>query len=163
MKEDTRFLIAGITFIALAMLVFLFAGCHDGPTTIDEDDQTLNTPTVSTNPAHPTKPTKPTKPEKPKPGTVTPQQPGPAVHSEAGDYVGRANGDRPTWRFSKPMTSYPKTFVVTIPGCVTRSISNNGVRYESGGLIVKQSDIAGYGMAIVMASTCHSTEATVTY
>jgi len=93
--------------------------------------------------------------------TTTPTSTG--TTTETLSYNGRYNGDRPTWYGKKKLSAYPATITIDIPGCITKTISNNGSRYESGGLIVKQSDVSGRGMAIVMASSCKSTSASVRY
>ena len=81
-----------------------------------------------------------------------------ASGTEEGRYAGRHNGDRATWYFSKPMRDYPQQFTVVVDGCVTVEVpSNNGTRYVSGdGTIVKQSDVRGRGLAVVVPSSCHS-------
>jgi hypothetical protein len=87
-----------------------------------------------------------------------------ANKTESGRYHGRHNGDRPTWYFSKNFNQYPSPITVNIPGCLAnKSITHNGVRYESGGLILKQSDVSGRGMAMVMSSSCQSETATIAY
>ena len=84
--------------------------------------------------------------------------------TEYGKFAGRTNGDRPTWYFSKRMSSYPSKFMLTVEGCRSDiSITNNGSRYESGIVIVKQSDVAGRGMAVVYHSSCKSETAYVVY
>lgn len=95
------------------------------------------------------------------PAATTPVTTG--TTTEQCKYAGRFNGDRPTFYCSKKMASYPAKLTIDIPGCITKTISNNGTRYESGGLIVKQSEVSGRGMAIVMASSCKSTSASVRY
>jgi hypothetical protein len=86
------------------------------------------------------------------------------IRTETGTYHGRHNGDRPTWYFSKDLKDYPTPIMVDIPGCFTnRLIEHDGVRYESGGLILKQSDVSGRGMAIVAPSSCTSETATIAY
>lgn len=83
--------------------------------------------------------------------------------TEVCSYAGRFNGDRATWYCKKKMNQYPSRLTVVIPGCVTKTISNNGSRYDSGGLIVKQSEVSGRGMAIVIESSCKSKSASVRY
>ena len=83
---------------------------------------------------------------------------------EVGSYSGRYNGDRPTWYFSKKMKSYPSTFYITISGCVSDlKVSNNGSRWEGSGIIAKQSDVSGRGLAVVGASSCKSSSAYIEY
>ena len=78
---------------------------------------------------------------------------------EIAKYHGRTNGNRPTWYFSKKMAQYPQTFTIVINGCPGLTVtSNNGVRFEKNGIIVKQSDVAGRGMAVVVPSSCQSTQ-----
>lgn len=95
------------------------------------------------------------------PAATTPTSTG--TTTEQCKYAGRFNGDRMTAYCSKKMSQYPATITIIIPNCITKTISNNGTRYESGGLIVKQSDVSGRGMAIVMASSCKSASASVRY
>ena len=83
--------------------------------------------------------------------------------TEKGRYVGRGNGNRPTWYFSKKMKSYPKTFKVVIKGCSKITVSNNGTRYESDGVLVKQSDVSGRGMAVLGTSSCGSKSSYIKY
>ncbi len=79
-------------------------------------------------------------------------------------YNGRTNGNRPTWYYSKKMSSYPGTFTLNISGCRTGIVvSNNGSRWESGGYLVKQSDVSGRGMAVLAPATCNSTSSYITY
>ena len=83
---------------------------------------------------------------------------------ESGSYSGRYNGDRPTWYFSKSMKSYPSTFYITISGCVSDlKVKNNGSRWEGSGVIAKQSDVSGRGLAVVGASSCKSSSAYIEY
>lgn len=79
-------------------------------------------------------------------------------------YVGRTNGDRPTWYGNKKMNQYPKVFVVTIEGCTQFSVNdNNGKREVNNGVIVKQSDVSGRGLALVGLRSCKATEASISY
>jgi len=78
-------------------------------------------------------------------------------NTEDGRYVGRHNGNRPTWYFSKNMRDYPQQFTVVVDGCVTVEVtSNNGTRFVSGTTIVKQSDVPGRGMAVIASAGCYS-------
>lgn len=78
-------------------------------------------------------------------------------------YHGRHNGDRPTWYGADVMVNYPRTLTVTIPNCVTRTITHDGNRYDRNSLIVKQSDVSGRGLAVIYSSSCKSTTATISY
>lgn len=78
-------------------------------------------------------------------------------------YHGRYNGDRPTWYASRNMREYPKVFTVEIPGCVKMTIKNNGHRYEKNGIIVKQSDVRGRGMAVIYKSSCRGKQAALIF
>ncbi len=74
---------------------------------------------------------------------------------EEGRYHGRHNGDRAQWYFSKPMRDYPDEFTVVIPECAeVRVTGNNGVRFTSGSMVVKQSDVTGRGLCVVIGSQC---------
>lgn len=84
--------------------------------------------------------------------------------TEYGNYVGRTNGDRPTWYFSKTMSRYPTTFELNIPGCATGvTVTNNGTRWESGSYLAKQSDVTGRGLAVLAPSSCSSSTAYIVY
>ena len=79
----------------------------------------------------------------------------PPGDGEVGRYHRRANGDRPIWYFKKNMEKYPKSFRVVIPGFIDEVVVNqDGKRYngKSGGLLIKQSDVSGRGMAIICSS-----------
>jgi hypothetical protein len=79
-------------------------------------------------------------------------------------YNGRTNGNRPTWYYAKKMSSYPKTFTLNVSGCRTGIVvSNNGSRWESGGYLVKQSDVSGRGMAVLAPSGCNPSGSYITY
>jgi len=83
---------------------------------------------------------------------------------ETGTYWGVYNGGRPQWYFKKKMSQYPKTIKVVISGCITKTISNNGSRYEgSNGFVAKQSEVSGRGMAVVGPYGCASKTAYVEY
>lgn len=83
---------------------------------------------------------------------------------ERGDYHGRTNGDRPTWYFNKDMKDYPEMFSVSVEKCgAPVEVTNNGVRFDQRGYLVKQSDVAGRGMAVLWPATCQSTEAHIVY
>lgn len=109
----------------------------------------------------------PIKPEKPeeeeeKPGDTAEEEIGSTVENAM--YRGLTNGDRPTWYFSKTMASYPKVFKVVAEGCTSEVVTNNGTRYEGdNGLIVKQSDVAGRGMAMLVKKGCGNGKAYVVY
>lgn len=83
--------------------------------------------------------------------------------TDKGSYHGRTNGNRPTWYFPKNMSQYPSTFTVSIAGCSSFRVANNGKRYVTGGYIVKQSHVSGRGVALLAPSSCGSRVATITY
>lgn len=84
--------------------------------------------------------------------------------TEEGTYWGRFNGNRPTWYYSKTMAEYPQQFTVVIEGCVIVEVTNNnGIRFESGDTIVKQSDVPGRGMAVIGAASCYSKTSYINY
>jgi len=78
-------------------------------------------------------------------------------------HSGFTNGDRSTWYGAKKMSEYPSPLRVQIDGCVDISISHNGHRYESGGLLVKQSDVYGRGIAVLVERSCRSKVARLVY
>lgn len=85
---------------------------------------------------------------------------------EDGLYWGRHNGDRATWYFTKKMSEYPISLVVDVPGCYSGlQVINNGVRWVDpvSGLIVKQSDVAGRGLALITPASCKYKAATLSY
>ncbi len=72
-------------------------------------------------------------------------------------YHGLTNGGRPTFYFDRNMGTYPARFTVTVVGCATVEVpNNNGHRHEGGGLVIKQSEVAGRGMAVVATAACRS-------
>ncbi len=88
----------------------------------------------------------------------------PTSGTEEGLYWGRYNGNRPTWYYSKTMASYPQQFTVVIEGCATVEVtSNNGIRFESGATIIKQSDVPGRGMAVIGSAGCYSKRSYINY
>lgn len=87
--------------------------------------------------------------------TETSTTPAATISKEYGTYWGTPNGGRPQFYFKKKMNQYPKTFKLVIAGCVNRTITNNGSRFEgSNGLVVKQSEVSGRGMAVVGPYGC---------
>jgi len=93
--------------------------------------------------------------------------PAPAAASsgrEKGVYHGRFNGNRPTWYLGKTMGRYPQQFTVVIDGCGSIQVtSNNGHRFSSGSIVVKQSDVPGRGMAVVGSPACGSRSCYIEY
>ncbi len=84
--------------------------------------------------------------------------------TEYGVYWGRFNGNRPTWYYSKTMAEYPQQFTVVIEGCATVEVtSNDGIRFESGDTIIKQSDVPGRGMAVIGSAACYSKTSYINY
>lgn len=156
--------------VVLAVVVSLFAlfGCENHnaePSSVSgADSEHIAFPAFPNFPALPKPPggtVSTTETVATTPAATTPVSTG--TTTEQCKYAGRFNGDRMTAYCSKKMSQYPATITIIIPGCITKTISNNGRRYESGGLIVKQSEVYGRGMAIVMASSCKSTSASVRY
>ncbi len=83
---------------------------------------------------------------------------------EVGSYHGRFNGNRPTWYFSRKMKNYPSQFTVVIEGCGTVEVtSNNGVRFESNGIVIKQSHVSGRGMGVIGQGACGSAYSYIKY
>jgi hypothetical protein len=76
------------------------------------------------------------------------------------DYFGLTNGGRPTFYWYIDMAAFPATFTLEIPGCLSATVENNGVRWEGYGWILKQSHVIGRGMALI-GSGCYATEAYV--
>ena len=96
--------------------------------------------------------------------TSTTAVPEATKQKESGKYHGRYNGDKPTWYFGKKMSGYPSTIYITVSGCVNNvKVSNNGKRWTGSGLIVKQSEVSGRGMAVLAPSSCKSKSAYVEY
>ncbi|MDR3088967.1 MAG: hypothetical protein LBU39_04020 [Desulfobulbaceae bacterium] len=153
MKRHNMYLLAGMLTLALV------CGCDD-----DDDDESVpatsgaavSSPVVSSSSSDggSTSAT---------PTETTPTQ---TTKTEYGAYDGRHNGDRPTWRWTRTMRAFPATFTLNIPGCYSNiAVKNNGTRFVSSqGVIVKQSDVAGRGVAVVAPSSCRSTQkASITY
>jgi hypothetical protein len=84
---------------------------------------------------------------------------------EDGIWWGLHNGGRPTFYFRHLMKDYPETFIVVEKDCETATVINNGHRFETSNLIVKQSDVGGRGMALTnQAGKCTwSREAHILY
>jgi hypothetical protein len=62
------------------------------------------------------------------------------------------------------MKDLPAQFTLDIPGCYNNiQVANNGVRYETSGIVIKQSD--GHpGISVLAPSSCKSTQpAVITY
>lgn len=131
--------IAGVLVLAMLFL----GGCSD-----DDDDVASATGASSTTTTQ----------------TSTTAVPEAAKQKESGKYHGRYNGDKPTWYFGKKMSGYPSTIYITVSGCVSNvKVSNNGKRWTGSGLIVKQSEVSGRGMAVLAPSSCKSKSAYVEY
>jgi len=74
---------------------------------------------------------------------------------ENGYYHGVHNGNRPTFYLKHLMKDYPRTFTAVLERCETVTVINDGYRFESSKLILKQSDVGGRGMALTtQASGC---------
>lgn len=87
--------------------------------------------------------------------------PGEAV--EVASYFGVTNGGRPTFYFSQLMSAYPSSFTIDVEGCARVLVSNDGVRFEGGGLVVKQSEVPGRGMGVIALPSCTSSRCYLTY
>lgn len=143
-----------LTLFAILLLTIGLSGC-DWPWEDDDDDievsSSSGTATVST-----------TSSEDSEEGDDTETQS--SGITENGGYVGRTNGDRPTWYFSKTMSRYPSSFELNIPGCASGlTVTNNGTRWEYGGYLAKQSDVAGRGLAVLAPASCSSSTAYIVY
>lgn len=79
-------------------------------------------------------------------------------------YFGTTNGGRATWYCNRSMNSFPKEFYLTIVNCGKpnheihkKLITNNGTRYEDSTVILKESEVGGRGMGIILpANVCHN-------
>ncbi len=80
---------------------------------------------------------------------------------EKADYTGRANGNRPHFRFDKPMGNYPATFKF-IATDYSATIKNNGRRYQSGSLVAKNGEHTGK-LVIVAPSSCKATSGKIVW
>lgn len=110
----------------------------------------------------------PPDPEDPEEPTEPTPDPDKEIVIESGIYWGRHNGDRPTWYFKGDMKDYPVGTIFKVEGGPTFVLkSNNGTRYETTvgdyKIIVKQSDVTGRGLALVVSKNCMATKATLTY
>jgi len=67
-------------------------------------------------------------------------------------YRGLTNGGRPTWYFNEKADSLKgKDLVLKVPGMEDVAVKKfNGSRFEKGTLIIKQSDVAGRGIAVLI-------------
>ena len=97
--------------------------------------------------------------------SMTPQGFGLTLVEEEAIWWGFFNGGRPTYYFQHFMDDYPATFTLTKVGCETVTVVNNGHRFETSNLILKQSDVPGRGMALTtQAGQCATqTKAYVRY
>lgn len=107
---------------------------------------------------------------KPEPPVVVPVPEPPKENigvREKGQWFGRHNGGRGTWYFAKLMRQYPKEFYIEVPGCLQRTlVKNNGSRWElggQGGYVIKQSDVPGRKMALIVPAGCRSRECFIYY
>jgi hypothetical protein len=71
---------------------------------------------------------------------------------EEGIWWGWHNGGRPTFYFRHLMMDYPPTFRLVQAGCEDVTVINNGHRFTTKYIIVKQSDVPGRGMALTNQS-----------
>jgi hypothetical protein len=72
---------------------------------------------------------------------------------EMGDYIGKTNGGMPTFYFSRNMSQYPEKLFLTVKNVLPRTeIQNNGVRWDNGNVVLKQSEVSGRGMGLVVRS-----------
>jgi len=69
--------------------------------------------------------------------------------SETAVYFGTTNGGLPTWYFSNHMSTYPTSFTLTLKGCGSATVDNNGHRWTGLGCILKQSEVYGRGMGLI--------------
>lgn len=135
--------IAGVVLLAMLFL----GGCSD------DDDDVASSATGASSSTTTTQTS-----------TTTTTDAAATKQKENGKYHGRYNGDKPTWYFGKKMSGYPSTFYITVTGCVSDvKVSNNGKRWTGSGLIVKQSEVSGRGMAVLAPSSCKSKTAYVEY
>jgi len=67
---------------------------------------------------------------------------------EEGVWWGLHNGGRPTFYFAHYMKDYPPAFIMVQDKCETVVVENDGHRFETNKIIVKQSDVGGRGMAL---------------
>ena len=134
--------IAGVLVLAMLFL----GGCSH-----DNDDDVVSSATGASSSTTTTQ----------TPTTTVPEA---TKQKESGKYHGRYNGDKPTWYFGKKMSGYPSTIYITVSGCVNNvKVSNNGKRWTGSGLIIKQSEVSGRGMAVLAPSSCKSKSAYVEY
>lgn len=84
-------------------------------------------------------------------------------------YWGRHNGDRPTWYGNKVLKAYPSSVRVIVEGFYDKTVNVSGKRpnntdgYEDSKIIVKQSDVPGRGLALVVHRSCKSKVAYLEY
>lgn len=145
------------------ILLLLLMSCSSDPeqsSVSGSDSEKISFPQF---PNFPTLPQPPTTKPTTEGSTTTPTTTPSASKTEQCKYAGRFNGDRMTAYCSKKMSQYPAKITIDVPGCVNKTIPNNGTRYQDSYLIVKQSEVSGRGMAIVVNSSCKSTTAYVKY
>jgi len=102
-------------------------------------------------------PAEPIEPDTPEPTVPTeptePTDPETFAQSQVCDYFEITNGNRPTWYCYKPMASYGKRIRVVVAGHLDATFDNDGTRWEGNGWVVKESEVAGRGLAIVGPNT----------
>ena len=76
---------------------------------------------------------------------------------------GLTNDDQPTFYGKKNFNEYRSPMRLVIKGCLEKVIEHNGVRYESGSLVIKKSEVKNRGMGVIYSKSCKSKTATVEY
>ena len=85
------------------------------------------------------------------------------IVKETAFYYGKTNGGMPTWYGKKNMWEYPKKFTVIVEGCETTEVINNGHRWDTGLTVVKQSELGGRPMGIIVRNCPSSTVCHIIY
>lgn len=80
-------------------------------------------------------------------------------------YHKRTNPDRATFYAYKSMSSFPSEFKVFVPGYYDQGVlvENRGNRFEKGRFLVKESDVPGRGLTVLVPSDYKGTEAYIKY
>ncbi len=92
-----------------------------------------------------------------------PPGPAPPLTKEKLEWFRPTNGDRGTWYGARYMNQYPKDMYLTVPGCLASThVTNNGTRWERGGqagYVIKQSEVTGRHIALIVPRGCRSKKA----
>ena len=101
----------------------------------------------------------------PEPTVAPTPEPTPVTgYEEKARFHGYSNPDRPTFYFAHRMDWYPREFRIVVKGCYDFTVINNGTRFDrQPHYLVKQSDVSGRGMGLLIHKSCTSKDVYVMY